>query len=64
MLYNMVSHVMLYNMLCCVILHVILCYITVMSCYVASYFMLYNILFLGYITCYVLLCLLYLLYNT
>ena len=35
-----------------------------MSCYVTSYFMLYNILFLGYITCYVLLCLLYLLYNT
>ena len=39
-------------------------YITVMSCYVASYFMLYNVLFLGYITCYVVLCLCYIFYIT
>ena len=35
-----------------------------MSCYVTSYVMLYNILFLGYITCYAVLCLCYICYIT
>ena len=46
MLYNMLSYAMLYNMLCCVMF--ILRYRTY-----NVYVMLYNMLYLCYITCYV-----------